>query len=137
MNGNLAREFELNQEEISSSIQQPVEYPNKEAGLKIEQIPQDIPIEKGLTRLEVFLLSATTIIVFGLILLNISADFQLTAMNKDIQDISTQIEETEVEIENLKQHSYELSRYDRIHEIAEKYGLEMHEENIKNIKATK
>ena len=35
--------------------------------------------------------------------------------------------------ENLEQHVQELSRYDRIHEIAEEYGLELHEKNIRNL----
>ena len=132
MEDNLAHELEDNELQ-STSINYPIEHPN-EVEKKVNQIPQDIPISKGLTGFEKAISLVICTIVFTLVLLNISADFQLTKVNKDIQDVTTQIEQTEVEIENLKQHSHELSRYDRIYEIAEKHGLELHEENIKNIK---
>ena len=74
-----------------------------------------------------------TSIVFALVLFNVYSDLQLTTVSRDVQDVNEQIQQTEVEIENLKQHTQELTRYDRINEIAKKYGLELHEENIRNL----
>lgn len=132
MEDNLARELEM-EEEYAVGFEQLQEQPYEEQSPRVEPIPQGEPIQKGLTKLEIGLISITTIIVFALVLLNVYTDFQLTNTSRSVQDTSAQIEQTEVEIENLKQHAQELSRYDRINEIANKYGLELHEENIKNL----
>jgi len=139
MEDNLARELELDIELEADSvtyeqqIEQPLEQPIGETIPSVEPIPQARPTTKGLTRLEVLLISLITSIVFALVLFNVYSDLQLTTVSRNVQDVNTQIQQTEVEIENLKQHAHELSRYDRINEIAEKYGLELHEENIKNL----
>ncbi|HLR88915.1 MAG TPA: cell division protein FtsL [Atopostipes sp.] len=135
MEDNLARELELDieLEENSVTYEQPLEQPIEDTVPLVEPIPQARPATKGLTKLEIGLMSLVSVIVFALVLFNVYSDLQLTNVSRDVQDVNTQIQQTEVEIENLKQHAHELSRYDRVNEIAEKYGLELHEENIRNL----
>lgn len=139
MEDNLARELELDIELSGDSvayeqqIQQPYGEPAQEVAPSIQPIPQAAPLTKGLTKLEIGLIAFMGAIVFALLLLNVNSDLKLTNVSRDVQDVTAQIQQTEVEIENLQQHAYELSRYDRINEIAEKYGLELHEDNIVNL----
>lgn len=139
MEDNLARNLELDIELEADSttyeqqIAQPLKQPREESIPSVEPIPQAKPAEKGLTKLEIGLISLFTSIVFALVLFNVYSDLQLTTVSRDVQDVNKQIQQTEVEIENLKQHTQELTRYDRINEIAKKYGLELHEENIRNL----
>ena len=135
MEDNLTRELELDieLEENSVTYEQPLEQPIEDTVPLVEPIPQARPATKGLTKLEIGLMSLVSVIVFALVLFNVYSDLQLTNVSRDVQDVNTQIQQTEVEIENLKQHAHELSRYDRVNEIAEKYGLELHEENIRNL----
>lgn len=139
MEDNLARELELDIELSGDSvayeqqIQQPYGEPAQEVAPSIQPIPQAAPLTKGLTKLEIGLIAFMGAIVFALLLFNVNSDLQLTNVSRDVQDVNAQIQQTEVEIENLQQHAYELSRYDRINEIAEKYGLELHEDNIVNL----
>ena len=139
MEDNLARELELDIELSGDSvayeqqIQQPYGEPAQEVAPSIQPIPQAAPLTKGLTKLEIGLIAFMGAIVFALLLLNVNSDLKLTNVSRDVQDVNAQIQQTEVEIENLQQHAYELSRYDRINEIAEKYGLELHEDNIVNL----
>lgn len=139
MEDNLARELELDIELSGDSvayeqqIQQPYGEPAQEVAPSIQPIPQAAPLTKGLTKLEIGLIAIMGTIVFALVLFNVYSDLQLTNVSRDVQDVNAQIQQTEVEIENLQQHAYELSRYDRINEIAEKYGLELHEDNIVNL----
>lgn len=135
MEDNLARELEL-EEQIQPMAQpntQPLERPYEEKNPSIDPIPKAKPISKGLSKFEVVLISALSLVVFGLVLLNIHSNLELSTASRELQDVETNIAQTETEIENLKQQSHELSRYDRIYEIAEKYGLELHDENIVNI----
>lgn len=139
MEDNLARELELDIEMSGDSvayeqqIQQPYGEPAQEVAPSIQPIPQAAPLTKGLTKLEIGLIAIMGTIVFALVLFNVYSDLQLTNVSREVQDVNAQIQQTEVEIENLQQHAYELSRYDRINEIAEKYGLELHEDNIINL----
>lgn len=135
MEDNLARELELDIDlEVNSvTYEQPLEQPIEDTVPLVEPIPQARPATKGLTKLEIGLISLVSVIVFALVLFNVYSDLQLTNVSRNVQDVNTQIQQTEVEIENLKQHAHELSRYDRVNEIVEKYGLELHEENIRNL----
>jgi len=135
MEDNLARELEL-EEQIQPMAQpntQPLERPYEEKNPSIDPIPKAKPISKGLSKFEVVLISALSLVVFSLVLLNIHSNLELSSASRELQDVEANIAQTETEIENLKQQSHKLSRYDRIHEIAEKYGLELHDENIVNI----
>ncbi len=129
MQDNLARELEADIEEQTVAMQQPY----RQVTQAIEPIPQAVPISKGLSKFEIFLITALGMIVFGLVLMNIHSSLEMTNSSRMVQDVDSSIAQTQIEIENLNQQSHELSRYDRIYAIAQKYGLELHEENIRNI----
>lgn len=133
MEDNLARNFEVNMAQQSVAVQQPYQRPLEEVKPVITPGTQAVPVAKGLTKFEKLLITVFGIIVFGLVLMNIQSSLQMANASRSVQDVNTAITQTEVEIENLKQQSYELSRYDRINEIAQKFGLELHDENIVNI----
>lgn len=129
MQDNLARELEADIEEQTVAMQQPY----RQVTQAIEPIPQAVPISKGLSKFEIFLITALGMIVFGLVLMNIHSSLEMTNSSRMVQDVDSSIAQTQIEIENLNQQSHELSRYDRIYTIAQKYGLELHEDNIRNI----
>lgn len=129
MQDSLARELEADIEEQTVAMQQPY----RQVTQAIEPIPQAVPISKGLSKFEIFLITALGMIVFGLVLMNIHSSLEMTNSSRMVQDVDSSIAQTQIEIENLNQQSHELSRYDRIYAIAQKYGLELHEENIRNI----
>lgn len=135
MEDNLARELELDEQTIAweEAYAQPVEKPYEEVAPSIETIPQAVPASKGLTNLERFLIASFGMIIFALALFNISSSLELSTASRSVQDVNAEITQANIEIENLKQQSHELARYDRIQEIAEKYGLELHADNIINI----
>lgn len=133
MQDSLARELEAEIEELDVAVQQPYQQPYQEPAPAIEPIPQAVPISKGLSKFEVILIAALGIIIFGLILMNVSTSLEMTNASRSMQDVNSSIAQAQIEIENLNQQSHELSRYDRIYEIAKKNGLELHEENIRNI----
>lgn len=131
MEDNLARELELDIED--TTVQQAYAQPYEQTTPKIEPIPQAQPVSKGLTKFEMALISVMGVIVFAFILLNVHTSLQLSSASRELQDVNGQIAQTNIEIENLNQQSHELSRYDRVNAIAEKFGLELQEDNIINI----
>lgn len=135
MEDNLARELEVEEQAVDwgQAYAQPVEQPYEKSIPSIEPIPQGEPVSKGLSKFETFLVISFGIILFGIILMNIQSSLTIATASRNVQDVNTQIAQTEVEIENLQQQSHELSRYDRINEIAQKFGLELQEDNIINI----
>lgn len=98
-----------------------------------EPYTEKLAVSKGVSSLEMIIMSLFVVILFGLLLLNVHSDLKLSTSSREVQDLNSQIETTEIEIENLEQHVHELSRYDRVHKIAEQYELELHEENIRNL----
>lgn len=129
MKSNLAQEIEAEEILIESNYAQE----------QIEPAPvitpglQELPVPTGISSLEIVLITIIGLIIFGLLLLNVSSNYSLSTTSREVQDLNNQIQTTTIEIENLEQHVHELSRYDRIYEIANKYGLELHEENIRNL----
>lgn len=129
MKSNLAQKIEA--EEF---LEQPRHEPDY-----IEQIPlvepqiKELPVPKGISKLEIKLMLVIGLVLFGLLLLNVYSDLGLSMTSRKTQDLNNQIQTTEVEVENLEQHVHELSRYDRINDIAEKYGLKLHDKNIRNL----
>lgn len=129
MKSNLAHNLKVEELHEHSSYAQ--DY-TKQAPL-VEPIVENLSVPTGISRLEISLLSAIGLILFILLLLNVYSDLGLSTASRKVQDINNQVQTAQFEIENLEQHVHELSRYDRINEIAEKYGLELHEENIRNL----
>lgn len=134
MEDNLARELEVEEDTLAGqSFAQQIEQPYERVAPSVTPIPQSEPLPKGLTKLEMGLVGIIGIILFSFILLNVHTSLELNTASRDLQDVNRQVAQTNIEIENLSQQAHELSRYDRIQEIAEKYGLELHNENIINI----
>lgn len=123
MNDNLARQYEMNQ--------QPLHQPgiNQEP----EKVREPSPKTKGLTRLESAVISFFGVILFGLAVVHIALSMQVSTINRSIQDIESQAVVTQIENENFEQKVQELSRYDRVYSIAIENGLEMNEEQIRNV----
>lgn len=129
MRSNLAEEIETKTIKEQSN---PVLDHNQTAPLK-EISTDELTVPKGLTKLEIRVMSLIALVLFGLLLLNVQTDLKLATSSRNVQDLNSKIETTETEIDNLDQHVNELSRYDRIHEIANKYDLKLYEENILNL----
>ncbi len=87
----------------------------------------------GITKGEKLLISAVLMVLFTLIAVSISLEITIASTNRTLQDATTSIAETTTVNDNLKQEVQELSRYDRVYEIANKFGLEMKEENVRNV----
>ncbi|EXJ22860.1 hypothetical protein ADIAL_1711 [Alkalibacterium sp. AK22] len=122
MNDNLARQI---------SSQQPLDQP------QIQQEPQKVhrptPKPKGLTRLEGAVISLFGMVAFVLAVGHIALSMQVSTLNRSIQDLESQAVITQVQNENFEQEVQELSRYDRVYSIAREHGLEMNEEQIRNV----
>lgn len=129
MRSNLAEEIETRTIKEQSS---PVLDQNQTAPLK-EVSADELTVSKGLTKLEIKAMSLIALVLFGLLLLNVQTDLKLATSSRNVQDLNNKIETTETEIDNLNQHVNELSRYNRIYEIANEYDLKLYEENILNL----
>lgn len=135
MEDNLAHDLEYDQTNVAieENYHNPMTQPAERATPSIEPIPQAESVSRGLAKGEIFLMAAIGIIIFVLILINVHSNLELANASRNVQNVNNQIVQTEVEIENLNQNVHELSRYDRIAEIAEEHGLELYEENIINL----
>lgn len=63
----------------------------------------------------------------------ISSGIEVSQLDRSVQEINQAIQQTEVENNNYEQNVQELSQYDRIYEIAEKNGLKLNEQNVRNV----
>lgn len=85
---------------------------------------------KPFSHLESFLMAVIGLAVFSMLMFNIYASMSASTMNRRVQDMRHEIDETQTSIDNLTQHKYELTQRERLQEVAEKYGLELNDENI-------
>ncbi|API89146.1 cell division protein FtsL [Marinilactibacillus sp. 15R] len=123
MNDNLARE--INMQAIPKPVQQPEYQPGRVHTKKT--------VKRGITRLEIWVISFFGVVLFGLLVANITMAMQLSTTNRAAQDLRDQSAEIQTVNENLEQNIQELSRYDRVYEIAENNGLKMNEDQIRNV----
>lgn len=100
---------------------------------KKERIHTPLTKRIGITKGEKLLISSVLIILFALIAVSISLEITIASTNRTLQDTVTSINESTTVNENLEQEVQELSRYDRVYEIANKFGLDMNEENVRNV----
>lgn len=91
------------------------------------------PKKQKLTRFEKALITVASIIVFALGVACVSLEILVATSNREVQDTNREIEEIAVVNTNLEQEVQELSRYDRVYEIAKAHGLEMNESNVRNV----
>jgi len=122
-NDNLARKYNV----------ESTAYPLPKKEVTPKEKPKVERKKNVFTRLEKLVMGVLGAGVFGLLIANISMNIHLSSTNRELQDINNQIAETEVVNENLQQNVQELSRYDRVYEIARQNGLELNEENIRNV----
>lgn len=121
-NSNLAKELD---------IQLPVpspEIPDKRV------IHKPLPRKSGLTKIEKGLICFLSVIAFSLLAVSISLQISIASINRNVQDTNSSISEVTIVNKNLEQEVQELSRYDRVYKIANEYGLEMNEENVRNVR---
>lgn len=121
MNNNLARELEI------------------DVPLRSPEVPKESPVhmpaprKAGITGIEKFILVSISIVAFALMTFYISQEITISTMNRAIQDKTTAISNEKNVNENLSQEIQELSRYDRVYEVAKKAGLKMNEANVRNV----
>lgn len=92
-----------------------------------------IPKKQGISKAEKILFTIAGSIVFALGVASVSLEIMVANVNREVQDMNRSIEEVVVVNNNLSQEVQELSRYDRVYSIAKKHGLEMNEENVRNV----
>lgn len=125
----------------------PIEDPNLQDNPQIEQpkrpnseiVAADrLPVSslrhlKRLSRMEKFILA---IIVFGTLaasILTIQLRANITQIQNEITTIENKVTEKQHEATELEQERTELSRADRLKEIAEANGLEIKDDNLRNV----
>ena len=88
---------------------------------------------KTFTRLEKAFYGAIIITAITLAVSIIYLQSRSLQIQQEISHLNSQINDRETEYNNAKQEVNELSRYDRIAEIAEKAGLTVQKDNIKKV----
>ncbi|MEG0442941.1 MAG: cell division protein FtsL [Carnobacterium sp.] len=121
LNSNLARNLE-----VETPIQSPV-LP------KETTIHRPLPKKSGITNLEKMVIGIVSVIAFALIAVSISLEINIASTNRALQDTNSSIANITTINNNLEQEVQELSRYDRVYEIANRQGLEMNEANVRNV----
>ncbi|ALV20785.1 MAG: cell division protein FtsL [Carnobacterium sp.] len=121
LNSNLARNLE-----VETPIQSPV-LP------KETTIHRPLPKKSGITNLEKMVIGIVSVITFALIAVSISLEINIASTNRALQDTNSSIANITTINNNLEQEVQELSRYDRVYEIANRQGLEMNEANVRNV----
>ncbi|MBT2732827.1 cell division protein FtsL [Carnobacterium sp. ISL-102] len=100
---------------------------------KKEKVHTPLTKRIGITKGEKLLISSILIVLFALIAVSISLEITIASTNRTLQDTVTSITESTTVNENLEQEVQELSRYDRVYEIANKFDLDMNEKNVRNV----
>lgn len=95
--------------------------------------PSSTKRQLGFTRLEKTVLTLFSLLFFGLFVLNISEAIHVNSINQAKQDIVQQTTDMSYLNTNLEQQVQELSRYDRIYSIAQRFGLIENEDNVRNV----
>ena len=88
---------------------------------------------KTFTRLEKAFYGAIHITAITLAVSIIYLQSRSLQIQQEISHLNSQINDRETEYNNAKQEVNELSRYDRIAEIAQKAGLTVQKDNIKKV----
>lgn len=89
--------------------------------------------KKGLTRPEKIIISLFVFLTAGMSMLNVAAGNRVNTLNQAQQDAKRSIETAQIWNTNLEQQIQELTRYDRIYRIAEEKGLEVNEQNVRDV----
>lgn len=84
-------------------------------------------------KIEKFAITITMLSALVVLLLSLATQVTLSNQNRALQDLQNDSVAIGLENQNLEQEVQELSRYDRIIEIAKELGLEMNEANVRNV----
>ena len=84
-------------------------------------------------KIEKFAITITLLSALIVLLLSLATQVTLSNQNRALQDLQNDSVVISLENQNLEQEVQELSRYDRIIEIAKELGLEMNEANVRNV----
>lgn len=108
-----------------------------------QQIPKQVPASPEInepqkktrvfSKKEKILMSMFTIVTLLLFFGSLLTQVILSNQNRGFQDLQNGNTAMAIENSNLEQEVQELSRYDRIIEMAEEMGLEMNEANVRNV----
>ncbi|WP_319470453.1 septum formation initiator family protein [uncultured Trichococcus sp.] len=84
-------------------------------------------------KIEKIAITITLLSALVVLLLSLATQVTLSNQNRALQDLQNDSVAIGLENQNLEQEVQELSRYDRIIEIAKELGLEMNEANVRNV----
>ncbi len=84
-------------------------------------------------KVEKIAITITMLSALVVLLLSLATQVTLSNQNRALQDLQNDSVAIGLENQNLEQEVQELSRYDRIIEIAKELGLEMNEANVRNV----
>lgn len=121
-NENLAKELQVDIP-LHSPLTEPAAIPQKKITKRTSTI----------TRIEKLIMSAIILTLFGLAITCVSMEVNVFSVNRELQDIQSEITVTQDANVDLKQEISELSGYDRIYEIAGKAGLKLNESNVRTV----
>ncbi|MEY8370789.1 cell division protein FtsL [Aerococcaceae bacterium 50-4] len=116
----------------------PEERQKAEAKPTMTALPASVPASTSKTKVKFSLLQkmmmtvAFLVMISGLLGVTIMRA-NVNAASQQLQEVQQNAEELGVQKENLTQEVHELSNYSRVVDIAEEQGLNMNEENIRNV----
>ncbi|MBO0452789.1 cell division protein FtsL [Candidatus Enterococcus murrayae] len=89
---------------------------------------------KKITRVEKFAVLAFLVMLIGLSIVMVNYRNEISKTQNEITSIQTDIDAKEKTATQLQQEKSELSRSDRLKEIAEKAGLSINDANLRKVK---
>lgn len=110
-----------------SEIASPVAVPH------VPKHKHEVETTSFLTGKDSLILFSAFLFVIGALVFLVTSRNGMTQVSNELQNIEGEISELSVTKSNLTQEVQELSRYDRVMDVAESRGLQMNEENIRNV----
>ena len=89
---------------------------------------------KKITRVEKFAVLAFLVMLIGLSIVMVNYRNEISKTQNEITSIQTDIDAKEKTATQLQQEKSELSRSDRLKEVAEKEGLSINDSNLRTVK---
>lgn len=103
------------------------------------QTPETPPLQepekrkKTLTKIEKLMIGVISLTAAALFFCSLLTQVILSNQNRNLQDLQNDTSAVVIENTNLEQEVQELSRYNRVMDIAKELGLEMDEANVRNV----
>ncbi|GMA47626.1 cell division protein FtsL [Tetragenococcus muriaticus] len=121
-------EDELSQEEMDT---QPSDTPNRPDVVVVPLSPSR-KLSK-ISRLEKILVAGLLVALIGLGLLTISLRTSISEVEQDVSSLQENVNQGEEEVTRLQQEKNELSKSERIQEIAEDQGLSIDSDHLRKV----